>query len=106
MAKSWQKALLFQRAEPSYGRDAPSHASLVLALLSFFGPGNLPGGLSLSDVDQSMRWNVFDMNTGALSPHVKDALIANAAWAAWRSRPQAQLACTLVLFRCEEQTPN
>ena len=64
-------------------------AGLALALLlSFFSPENLPGGLSLSDVDQSIArrdGTFFDKNTGALSTYAKGVLIANAAWAAWRT---------------------
>ena len=64
-------------------------AGLALALLlSFFNPENLPGGLSLSDVDQSIACRdgtFFDKNTGALSVYAKGVLIANAAWAAWRT---------------------
>ena len=64
-------------------------AGLALALLlSFFSPENLPGGLSLSDVDQSIArrdGTFFDKNTGALSAYAKGVLIANAAWAAWRT---------------------
>ena len=64
-------------------------AGLALALLlSFFNPENLPGGLSLSDVDQSIArrdGTFFDKNTGALSAYAKGVLIANAAWAAWRT---------------------
>ncbi len=64
-------------------------AGLALALLlSFFSPENLPGGLSLSDVDQSIArrdGTFFDKNTGALSSYAKGVLIANAAWAAWRT---------------------
>jgi len=64
-------------------------AGLALALLlSFFSPENLPGGLSLSDVDQIIArrdGTFFDKNTGALSTYAKCVLIANAAWAAWRT---------------------
>jgi hypothetical protein len=65
-------------------------AGLALALLlSFFSPENLPGGLSLlSDVDQSIArrdGTFFDKNPGALSAYAKGVLIANAAWAAWRT---------------------
>jgi hypothetical protein len=64
-------------------------AGLALALLlSFFSPEQLPGGLSLSDVDQSIArrdGTFFDKNTGTLSPYAKGVLIANAAWAAWRT---------------------
>ncbi|KAF8497822.1 hypothetical protein F5888DRAFT_1613094, partial [Russula emetica] len=64
-------------------------AGLALALLlTFFSPENLPGGLSLSDVDQSIAsrdGTFFDKNTGALSAYAKGVLIANAAWAAWRT---------------------
>jgi hypothetical protein len=56
---------------------------LALALLlSFFSPENLPGGLSLSDVDQSIArrdGTFFDKNTGALSAYAKGIL------AAWRT---------------------
>ncbi|KAH9953468.1 hypothetical protein BC827DRAFT_134941 [Russula dissimulans] len=64
-------------------------AGLALALLlSFFSPENLPGGLTLADVDQSIArrdGTFFDTNTGALSRYAKGVLIANAAWAAWRT---------------------
>jgi hypothetical protein len=62
-------------------------AGLALALLlTFFSPENLPGGLSLSDVDQSVArrdGTFFDKNTGALLGYAKGVLIANAAWGAW-----------------------
>jgi hypothetical protein len=64
-------------------------AGLALALLlSFFSPESLPGGLSLSDVDQSVArrdGTFFDKSTGALTGYAKGVLIANAAWAAWRT---------------------
>ncbi|KAI0299996.1 hypothetical protein B0F90DRAFT_1926006 [Multifurca ochricompacta] len=64
-------------------------AGLALALLlSFFSPEHLPGGLSLFDVDQSIArrdGTFFDKSTGALSGYAKGVLIANAAWAAWRT---------------------
>ena len=64
-------------------------AGLALALLlSFFNPENFPGGLSLSDVDQSIAnrdGTFFDKNKGALSAYAKGVLIAFAAWAAWRT---------------------
>jgi len=64
-------------------------AGLALALLlSFFSPENLPGGLTLADVDQSIGrrdGTFFDKSTGALSGYAKGVLIANAAWAAWRT---------------------
>ena len=60
---------------------------LALALLlSFFSPESLPGGLSLSDVNQSIARRdrtSFDKNTLALSAHAKGVLVANAACAAW-----------------------
>ena len=78
-----------------YARNLPTivtllpRAGLALApLLSFFSPENLPGALSLSDVDQSFGrrdGTFFDKNTGALSTYAKCVLIANAAWAAWRT---------------------
>jgi hypothetical protein len=56
---------------------------LALApLLSFFSPENLPDGLSLSDVDQTIAHRdgtFFAKNTGALSSYAKGDLIANAA---------------------------
>jgi len=62
---------------------------LALALLlSFFSPEHLPGGLPLSDVDQSITrrdGTFFDKSTGALNGYAKGVLIANAAWAAWRT---------------------
>jgi hypothetical protein len=64
-------------------------AGLALALLiSFFSPEHLPGGLTLSDVDQSIArrdGTFFDQSTGALSGYAKGVLIANAAWTAWRT---------------------
>ncbi|KAI9439198.1 hypothetical protein H4582DRAFT_2119755 [Lactarius indigo] len=64
-------------------------AGLALALLlSFFSPEHLPGGLSLSDVDQSIArrdGTFFNKSTGALSSYAKGVLIANAAWTAWRT---------------------
>ena len=72
-------------------------AGLALALLlSFFNPENLPGGLSLSEVNQSIArrdGTFFDKNTGALSTYAKGVLIANAAWAGWRT-------LVLLLSRC------
>ncbi|KAF8497809.1 hypothetical protein F5888DRAFT_1803273 [Russula emetica] len=74
-------------------------AGLALALLlSFFSPEILPGGLSLSDVDQSIarRDGTFlDKNAGALSAYAKGILIANAA----PRRPPAQLARSLDIQR-------
>ena len=62
-------------------------AGLALALLHlFFCPENLPSGLSLSGVDQSIArrdGTFFDKYTGALSAY--GVLIANATWAAWRT---------------------
>ena len=61
--------------------------ALVLLLL-FFNPLNLPGGLLLSEVDQSIArrdGTFFDKNTGALSAYARGVLIANAAWAARRT---------------------
>lgn len=64
-------------------------AGLALALLlSFFSPEHLPGGLSLSDVDQSIArrdGTFFNKSTGSLSGYAKGVLIANAAWTAWRT---------------------
>ena len=64
-------------------------AGLALALLlSFFSPEHLPGGLTLSDVDQSIArrdGTYFDQSTGSLSGYAKGVLIANAAWTAWRT---------------------
>ncbi|KAI9453375.1 hypothetical protein F5148DRAFT_1277448 [Russula earlei] len=75
-------------------------AGLALALLlSFFSPENLPGGLNLSDVDQSIArrdGTFFNKSTGALSGYAKGVLIANVAWAAWR---------TLVLLLSWYRTP-
>jgi hypothetical protein len=84
-------------------------AGLALALLlSFFSPENLPGGLSLSDVDQSITrrdGTFFDHNTGALSTYAKGVLIANAAWAAWRTL--VLLFSWYVVFPfSQEQMPN
>jgi hypothetical protein len=65
------------------------HAGLALALLlMFFSPEHLPGGLSLSDIDQSITHcdgMFFNTSTGALSGYAKGVLIDNAAWAAWRT---------------------
>ena len=78
-------------------------AGLALALLlSFFSPENMPGGLSPSD-DQSIArrdGTFFDKNTGALSACAKGILIANAAWAAWRTLVRLLswcVACSLFL---------
>jgi hypothetical protein len=64
-------------------------AGLALALLfSFFSPENLRGGLLLSGVDQSIArcdGTFFDKNTGALLAYAKSVLIANTAWATWRT---------------------
>ncbi|THH14293.1 hypothetical protein EW146_g6022 [Bondarzewia mesenterica] len=60
--------------------------SLVL-LLSFFSPEQLPGGLTLGDVDQSIGrrdGTYFNQENGTLSGYAKGVLIANAAWTAWR----------------------
>ena len=58
-------------------------ADLAFVLLpSFFRPENLPVGLSLSDVDQSIArcdGTFFDKNTGALTTYAKGVLIVNAA---------------------------
>jgi hypothetical protein len=67
-------------AEPSNYRALLLCAGLALALLLlFFSPENLPGGLSLSDVEQSIRrrdGTSFYKNTGALSPYVNTAQAA------------------------------
>jgi hypothetical protein len=45
-------------------------------------PENLPGGLSLSDVDQSIAYRdetFLDKNMGALSVYARGVLIANVA---------------------------
>ena len=64
-------------------------AGLALALLlTFFSPERFPGGLSLPDVDPSITQRdgtFFNTGTGALSGYAKGVLIANAAWAAWRT---------------------
>jgi hypothetical protein len=64
-------------------------AGLALALLlTFFSPERFPGGLSLPDVDPSITQRdgtFFNAGTGALSGYAKGVLIANAAWAAWRT---------------------
>ena len=55
--------------------------ALVLLLL-FFSPENLPGGLSLSEVDQSITrrdGTFFDKDAGAMSAYAQGVLIANAA---------------------------
>jgi hypothetical protein len=65
------------------------HAGLALVLLlMFFSPEHLPGGLSLSDIDQSIMHHdgmFFNTSTGTLSSYAKGVLIDNAAWAAWRT---------------------
>ena len=61
--------------------------ALTLSLL-FFSPENLPSGLSLSDIDQSIaccNGTFFNKNMRALSAYAKGVLIANATWVAWRS---------------------
>jgi 3-oxoacyl-ACP reductase-like protein len=94
---NWVRSLRDALAETCYfyAQNLPTivtllpRAGLALALLlSFFSPENRPGGLSLSDVDQSIArrdGTFFDKNTGALSAYAKGVLIANAAWAAWRT---------------------
>ena len=76
-------------------------AGLALALLlPFFSPEN-PGGLSLLDVDQSIArrdGTFFDKNMGALSAYAKGVLIANAAWAAWRTLVLLLSWCVASLF--------
>ena len=63
-------------------------AGLSLALLlSFSSPEQLPGGLAVSDISQSIGkrdGTFFDLTNGALSGYAKGVLIANAAWTAWR----------------------
>ncbi|KAI0044572.1 hypothetical protein FA95DRAFT_1562103 [Auriscalpium vulgare] len=64
-------------------------AGIALAvLLEFWSPENLPGGLSLGDVDQGIGrrdGTFFDKSDGSLSGYAKGVLIANAAWTAWRA---------------------
>jgi len=77
-------------SEPSSAVVTPlPRAGLALVLLlSFFSPENLPGGLSLSGVDQSTSCHdraFFDKNTGALSAYAKGVLVAIVAWATWRT---------------------
>lgn len=64
-------------------------AGIALALLlQFYSPEQLPGGLTLADVDASIArrdGTYFDQGTGALSGYAKGVLIANAAWTAWRA---------------------
>ena len=77
-----------------YMQNVPTIVMLLLCtglalalLLSFFSPGHLPGGLLLSDIDQSIVRHdrtFFDKSTSALTHYTKGVLIANAAWAAWR----------------------
>ena len=80
---------------------------LVLALsLLFFSPENLPGRLSLLDIDQSIahcNGTFFNKNTRALSAYAKGVLIANAIWVAWMT-----LALTTQAWPyrfCQELTP-
>ncbi|KAI0261410.1 hypothetical protein BGY98DRAFT_1182416, partial [Russula aff. rugulosa BPL654] len=55
-------------------------AGLALALLlSFFNPENFP------EYRANRDGTFYDKNTGALSAYAKGVLIANAAWAAWRT---------------------
>jgi hypothetical protein len=64
---------------------APSFSYSTPSALSFHSLENILGGLSLSDVDQSIArrdGTFFDKNSGALA---KGVLIANAAGAAWRT---------------------
>ena len=76
---------LYAQNLPTIVMLLPSAGLALALLLSFFSPENLPGGLSLSNVDQSIGRRdrtFFDKNTGALSTYAKGVLIANAAWAA------------------------
>ncbi|KAI0320240.1 hypothetical protein OF83DRAFT_631016 [Amylostereum chailletii] len=64
-------------------------AGLALAvLLTFYSPKQLPGGLTLGDVDPNIGrrdGTFFNQTDGTLSGYAKGVLIANAAWAAWRT---------------------
>src|SRR5882762_7363443 len=96
-----RRDVLFLCTEPSNVTLLP-HACLALTpSLLFFSPANLPGELSLSDVDQHVvrrDGTFFDLNTGALSAYMKGLLTPNAAWAAWNFCPPVQLVRSLSLF--------
>ena len=77
-----------------YAQDLPTivtllpRVGLALALLlSFFSPENPIDELSLACRSEycATPWNILDNNTGALSVYAKGVLIANTAWAAWRT---------------------
>ncbi|KAI0065128.1 hypothetical protein BV25DRAFT_1836476 [Artomyces pyxidatus] len=78
-----------------YAQNLPTVATLLpragialTVLLSFYSPEQLPGGVPLGDVDQSLSnrdGTFFDQTTGTLSGYAKGVLIANAAWTAWRA---------------------
>ncbi|KAF8497802.1 hypothetical protein F5888DRAFT_1906582 [Russula emetica] len=60
-----------------HAENLPTIVTLLALLLSFFSPENLPGVLSLSDVDQSIArrdGTFFDKKTGALSAYSKGVL--------------------------------
>ena len=85
-------------------------AGLALALLlSFFSPERLPGGLPLSDIDQSIvrrDGTFFDRSTGALTGYTEGVLIANAAWAAWRVLVLLLSWCVTLSFVAKKLTLN
>jgi len=78
-----------------YAQNLPTVVTLLLRaglalvlLISFFNPEHLPGGLMLSDIDQSISnhdGTFFNKSTGALSSYAKGVLIANATWTVWRT---------------------
>lgn len=99
--RSQKTCYLYAQNLPTIVTILPRAGLALALLLSFFSPENLPGELSLSDVDQSVaRGNgtFFDKSTGALSAYAKGILIANAAWAAWRTLVLPFSWC--VAFRC------
>jgi hypothetical protein len=65
--------------------------------------------LSLSDVVQSIArrdGTFFDKSTGALTDYANGALIANAAWAAWRVLVLLLSWCVTLSFVAKKLTPN
>jgi hypothetical protein len=72
----------------STATDSTAHVWFADVLLMFFSPEHLPGGLLLSDINQSIMHHdgtFFNTSTGTLSGYAKGVLIDNAAWAAWRT---------------------
>ena len=92
LAKTWY---FYAQNLPTIVTLLPRIGLALALLLTFFSPKNFPGGLSLSDVDQSIagRDGTF---------FNKDVLIANAAWAAWRTLVLLLSWCvTFLRFFCD-----